>query len=134
MTWVQACEANNCLASGLSLKTVPDANREYIQQQTDYSGCIRFGTMSLVDCYARWVAYDKKYPNRYASEVKNFLRDIEDVLATGTCACEGKEAVLRELEAFVRAFPSARITMLVRERMNQIREGKSDIRFHCISG
>jgi hypothetical protein len=115
-------------------KTGPEAHPIYIEQQTDYSGCIRFGTMSLVDSYKQWDAYGNKYANRYANEVKDFIRDIEEELTNGTCACEGKEAVLREFAAFIRAFPRSRITTRVRERIRQIQEGKSDMRWHCISG
>lgn len=51
-------------------KSAPEAHPVYIEEQTDYSGCIRFGTMSLVDSYKQWTDFGKKYPNRYANEVR----------------------------------------------------------------
>jgi hypothetical protein len=115
-------------------KTKPNGWPVYIEQQTDYSGCIRYGTMSLVDTYTLWDTYSKKYPTRYPKEVMSFIRDIEDDLTESTCACDDKESVLREFETFIRAFPRARITARLREKVNQIHQGKSDIREHCLSG
>lgn len=115
-------------------KTKPNGWPAYIEQQTDYSGCIRYGTLSLVDTYKVWDTYREKYPTRYPQEVTKFVRDIEDDLTEGTCACDDKEAVLREFAAFGRAFPRAKISVRLREKFDQIRQGKSDIREHCVSG
>lgn len=115
-------------------KTIRKTWPVYIEQQTDYSGCIRYGTTSLVDAYARWDTYRKKYPARYAEEVTNFIVEIEDYLASGTCACADKQSVVRELKAFIRAFPGAGIAPRIKERINEIRRGKSDVREHCQSG
>ncbi len=106
----------------------------YIQRQTDYSGCVSFGSLSLVATYRRWTAYRQRFHNRYTDEVANFIREVEEVLTRDTCACEGKEAVLREFGGFVHAFPSAPITPRVRERMKRVADGETDIRFNCISG
>lgn len=115
-------------------KTKPNGWSIYIEQQTDYSGCIRYGTMSLVDTYTLWNAYSNKYPTRYQKEVMNFIREVEDDLAEGTCACDDKKSGLREFEAFIRRHPRAKIATRLRERVNQIRQGKNDIREHCHSG
>ena len=115
-------------------KTRPEEWPVYIDQQTDYSGCIRFGTMSLVDIYALWDTYSKKYPTRYPKEVKRFIHDVEGELTGGGCACDDKESTLREFEAFIRAYPRAKIATRLSERVNQIHQGKSEIREHCHSG
>jgi len=105
----------------------------YFRQQTDYNGCYLFGTLTMVDSYKQWVTYNKKYPTRYPEEVRNFIRDIEEELTGGTCACDDKESALREFEAFIQAFPHSKITTRIHERINQIHQGKSDIREHCIN-
>jgi hypothetical protein len=89
--------------------------------------------MSLVNTYAWWDGFRNKYPTRYQKEVRNIIHDIEFEL-DGTCACEDNKSVILELEAFVRAFPNAMITPRLRERLDQIRQGKSDMREHCHSG
>lgn len=106
----------------------------YVRQQTDYGGCYLFGSLGLVNSYQLWDSYNKKYPARYPNEVMSFKRAVEIDLADGACACEGKESALREFNAFIRAFPGARISARIRERINLIEQGKSEIREHCISG
>ena len=103
----------------------------YFRQQTDYNGCYLFGTLSMVDSYTQWITYSKKYPTRYPKEVMNFI--CRGRSYRGTCACDDKESALREFEAFIRAFPNAKISTRVSERINQIHQGKSDIRESCIN-
>lgn len=106
----------------------------YVQQQTDFSGCIRFGSMSLLETYTLWDAYMNKYPSRYADEVHSILGDVRSDLSTGTCACDSAKLAIDEFEAFIQAHPNAEITSRLRERVNQYKQGKSDLREHCISG
>ena len=105
----------------------------YFRQQTDYNGCYLFGKLSMVDSYTQWIKYGNKFPTRYSKEVMNYIRNIEEDITSGTCACDDKESALREFEAFIRAFPQARIATRVRERIDQIHQGKSDIRANCIN-
>jgi hypothetical protein len=114
-------------------KTSENAVPIYIQQQTDYNGCIQFGSMSLVASFRTWNTYRQNYPKRYSAEVMKFVRDLEFNLAEGTCACGGREDALREFERFVREFPNTTITKRVHERIDQIRNGTSGIRWQCIN-
>jgi hypothetical protein len=106
----------------------------YHQQQTDYSGCIRFGSMSLVDAYRTWSSYRQNHPNRYSEEVQNIIKDLEENLTEGTCSCGRAPGAVQEFEAFVRAFPNSLSSKRLRVRINQIKKGKSNIRWKCISG
>lgn len=115
-------------------KTIPNAWPIYIEQQTDYSGCIRYGSISLADTYARWRDYGNKFPTHYVAEVANFIRSVEDELAEGTCACGNKESVVKEFQAVIQAYPQAKIALRLRKRINQIQQGESDIREYCHSG
>lgn len=105
----------------------------YFRQQTDYNGCYLFGTLSMVDSYSQWIKYRNKYPTRYQKEVTNLIRNIEDDITSGTCACDDKKSALREFEAFIAAFPHEKIAARIRERIEQIHKGKSDIRENCIN-
>jgi hypothetical protein len=106
----------------------------YLMWQTDYSACTRFGTMGLVDAYGKWSRFQAAHPGRYREETGSFLRDIEEELTGGTCACGNREAVLKELDAFVRLFPGSEIVPKVRRRADQIRRGSGGMRFRCVSG
>jgi hypothetical protein len=106
----------------------------YIEQQTDYSGCIKFGSLELVRSYGLWARFRRAHPDRYSDRVEHFLSDTEETLTQGTCACEGKEEALREFRAFEKEFPKASIAPRVVERIKALEAGTSNIRFHCISG
>jgi hypothetical protein len=106
----------------------------YIEQQTDYSGCVKFGSLELVRSYRLWARFRRSHPRRYEDRVEHFLTDVEETLTRGTCACGGKEETLREFRAFVGEFPSTPIAPQVRERIKALETGTSDIRYHCISG
>ena len=90
--------------------------------------------MNLVEYYMQWNAYRLAHPNRYVGEVLKFIREVEEDLTEGTCACGSKEDALREFERFVRAFSHATIIGRVRERISQIGTGKSNMRWRCVSG
>ncbi|MDD5058852.1 MAG: NHL repeat-containing protein [Sideroxydans sp.] len=113
--------------------TMPEKWPVYVEQITNYSGCTRYGTLSLVNTYALWDGYRNKYPTRYQNEVRNLIHDIEFEL-DGTCACNDLKSVTLELETFIRKFPHAKIAARLRERLAQIRHGKSDMREHCQPG
>jgi hypothetical protein len=115
-------------------KTFQHGWKIYHEQQTDYSGCIRFGSMSLVNSYAIWDAYRIRHPKRYSGEVQTILKDLEEDLAAGTCVCGEKNEVMKEFQEFIRAFPSSILAKRLQERLDQIRAGKSNMRWHCISG
>lgn len=115
-------------------KTFQHGWKNYHEQQTDYSGCIRFGSMSLVNSYAMWDAYRLRHPKRYSGEVQTILKDLEDDLAAGTCACGEKNEVIKEFQEFIRAFPRSILAKRLQERLDQIRAGKSNMRWRCISG
>jgi hypothetical protein len=121
-------------ASAEFFEILGKTEHSYIRLQTDYSGCYLFGSLGLVHSYQLWDGYSKKYPTRYPNEVMNLKRDVEEDLTEGTCACEGKETALREFNAFIQTFPNAKISARIRERINQIEQGKAGIREYCISG
>jgi hypothetical protein len=115
-------------------KTFEHGWKIYHEQQTDYSGCIRFGSMSLVNSYAMWSTYRLNHPRRYSGEVQAILKDLEEDLSAGTCACGEKDEVIREFKEFIRAFPRSILAKRLHDRLDQIEAGKSNIRWGCISG
>jgi hypothetical protein len=106
----------------------------YIQQQTDYSGCTRFGTGTLVDTYRRWAEYTRSFPGRYAATVQRETDRATRELTQSTCACGDSPTVERELQQFVRAFPASPARPAVNQRLRALQTGQSDIRPRCISG
>jgi hypothetical protein len=106
----------------------------YVERQTDYSGCTRFGNGTLVDAYRAWTHFAKQFPGRYTAAVKRYLGDVVSNLTASTCACGSAADVDRELTKFLGEFPAAPERAEVEARLQALRAGKSNIRMSCRSG
>jgi hypothetical protein len=118
-------------------RTEPDGNGPfpaYIQQQTDEAGCTRFDGKLLVDLYRGWLTFRTTYPDAYASEAQGEIDSLESELLSGICTCENAAKTAAGLQTFVAAFPDLPITPKIKNRIAQIRSGKSSFRFNCHAG
>ena len=106
----------------------------YLDQQTDYSGCVRFGSMSLVETYRTWAGFRRRFSGRYADGARKEVDAVLEALTTATCACRDVTSVERELQRFQREFPSSPVKSAIDRRLQAIRAGRSDIRAGCVSG
>src|ERR1051325_10110966 len=79
----------------------------YIEQQTDYSGCTRFGNMSLVETYRAWSDFQRTYPDRYTTAAAQEVAAVLNQLTQSTCACSDTPSVKRELDQFLLTFPAS---------------------------
>jgi predicted DNA-binding protein (UPF0278 family) len=106
----------------------------YIDQQTDYSGCTRYGSGTLVSTYVKWVALRRQYPKRYEEASSMYLDEIVKQLTESTCACSDGASVERELTEFLRRAAASEVRARVEARLAAVRSGRTDIRFACKSG
>jgi hypothetical protein len=106
----------------------------YVEQQTDYSGCTRFGEGMLVGAYRLWLDVLRELPGAYNAPAELEWLKVEHELATSTCACGDRSSVERELQQFLDDFPAAPVRSVVAQRLREIKEGRSNIRLQCISG
>ena len=106
----------------------------YIEQQTDYSGCTRFGSMSLVDVYQAWSGFRSKYPERYIVQAQREAEEVLGKLTTSTCACGDAAGVVQELEQFQVRFATSPARSKIDVRLDDLRAHRSSIRINCQSG
>jgi hypothetical protein len=106
----------------------------YSERQTDYSGCTRYGSLSLVETYRTWSDFQRRSPDRYAAGVKAELEAVTHELTSATCACGDAASVELELQRFLKDFPASAIRPQVDERLRAVRAGQSTIRMKCKSG
>jgi hypothetical protein len=106
----------------------------YVEQQTDFSGCTRFGSGTLVSAYLTWVAVRRQYPKRYEVASSSRLDDIVKTLTESTCACGDRASVEQELTEFLRRAESSDVRTRVEARLAAVRSGRAKIRFTCVSG
>lgn len=105
----------------------------YLLQQTDYSGCTRFGSLSLVETYRMWSEFQKRYPDRYEIPVKMELDAVLNKLLS-TCACGDAADIVKELEQFRMEFPGSPMQSRIDVRLKDVQERRPTVRTNCISG
>jgi len=106
----------------------------YIEQQTDDTGCTRFGSLTVAAAYVRWVDFQKRYPARYSDEATEHAHAAFERLTGSTCACGEAVGVERELEQALRDVHAPAPRAAVEKRLQEVRAGRADIRAHCHSG
>jgi hypothetical protein len=106
----------------------------YIEQQTDYSGCTRFGSGMLVTTYLTWSALRQQYPKRYEEASRGHLDDVKRALAESTCACGDRASVEQELTEFLRRAEVSELRTEVAARLAAVRSDRAKFRFACTSG
>jgi len=106
----------------------------YIEQQTDFSGCTRFGSGTLVSAYVTWVRVKRQHPKRYEEASSSHLDDIIRELTESTCACADRASVEQELTEFLRRAGASDVRTRVEARLAAVRNDRAKIRFTCVSG
>ncbi len=98
------------------------------------SGCDVFGHPDLEPLYRNWTRFWATHPRAYPEVVDGEVAVLEGVVARSTCACDDGETVEASLERFLKSFPRSPVAPEVRVRLEQVRAGTSDVRFHCQPG
>jgi hypothetical protein len=106
----------------------------YLEQQTDHSGCTRYGSGTLVSTYLAWAEVRRQYPTRYAEASGSHLDEILKELTESTCACSDRASVERELTEFRRRANASDVRSRVDARLADVLSGRANIRFTCTSG
>jgi len=119
---------------GLAKLSTADQAAVDAYRKTDYSGCTRFGTMSLVETYRAWVDFQRRFPGRYAAGAKKETDVVIEHLTVSMCACGDLVSVENELQRFLRTFPTSSARAKVAQRLQALRARRSDIRASCVSG
>jgi len=106
----------------------------YVEQQTDVTGCTRFGSGTLVSTYLAWAAVRRQYPKRYEDASSEHLNDVFTELTESTCACADRASVERELTEFSRRVDDSAARTRAAARLDAVRTGTVGMRFTCRSG
>ncbi len=106
----------------------------YLEQQTDYSGCSRFGDGTLTTLFLAAQPLRRTMHGIYRTELDDLIRAMQAQLTSPTCVCGDANTVLKELTLFTKKMPRARFMDQVQQRISTIKAGKSQDRFMCQSG
>jgi predicted nuclease with RNAse H fold len=106
----------------------------YVHQQTDFSGCTRFGSGTLVSTYLTWSGFRRAYPAKYEEASSTEVQKVAEALTDSTCACGDAASVEQELSSFISRAPVSAVRSLVEQRLAAFRSNPAIIRFGCKSG
>lgn len=93
--------------------------------------CVRFDQGILPDLYANWSHYAATYPTAYTGFAQQTLRDLEEVMVLGVCACGDERSVQNELKGFVARFPDITVAEQIRARLKELEENRNLHPVHC---
>jgi hypothetical protein len=106
----------------------------FIEQQTDYSGCTIYGKGIFTDLYAQTKRFQRQYSFAYSGEIREMIDDLKSELTENTCVCGDRNGAAKEFRLFISTFPKDKITPLVKKRLKEIENKKTNLRFACHSG
>jgi hypothetical protein len=106
----------------------------YMERQTDYGGCIKFGSLELVRCYRVLTKFQAMHPGRYRDRIESMLDPLVEEFTEGKCACGSVADMAKEFRAFLLDFPKSPIAPMVRERLHAIEAGTLKMKDHCLPG
>lgn len=93
----------------------------YLKQLSQPSPCVRLGVGVIPKLYESWQRYAHAYPKAYTTVVQQNIRDFEETLAEGVCACGDANSVLTEQRSFLKLYPQAPKAAQIRARMQQLK-------------
>ncbi len=103
----------------------------YLKLRPQPTPCVRFGEGRIAPLYAAWQDYRAQYPAAYSRHVQQNLRDLEEAVALGTCACEGLASVQREQADFIQRFPDNPQAAAIKARAAQLASDPDVLPVNC---
>lgn len=104
---------------------------KYLNLGTGQAPCVRFGEGIISTLYRDWWSFSVSHPQAYTDFAQQLFRDLEEVMALGTCACGGVESVRKELREFTTQFPHSAATESARQRLGELSREDIDHYVQC---
>lgn len=106
----------------------------YLIRQTDLGGCTNYGDGTLSLLYKEGAMLSPKVGAYYRKQLDKMINEISRKFTSGSCACSDAQSVITEFEKFIETNPHAPFVDKVQVRLQSIKQGNSNIRFHCVGG
>ena len=95
---------------------------QYLGMGKGTTPCVRFGEGIMPELYAGWTAFARKYPRAYVGFTRQTVRDLEEAVELGTCACGDADSVRAELGGFLKQFPKTPAAPQIRKRLVELKD------------
>jgi hypothetical protein len=106
----------------------------YLEGASDFGACTKYGSGTLVEAYRRWAQFQRSFPDRYVRQAAGAIDGVAEELIRPTCACGDVASVTRELESFLRAFPSVPLSESIAATARALKANPSTVRTNCRPG
>lgn len=106
----------------------------YINLQTDFGGCTRFGDGFLAELYLKGNKLLPQMTGYYAREITKIVKEVSFELTAGTCACRDRQSVIKEFEMFLDFNSGSELSGAIKNRLEKVREKRDSIRYYCSAG
>lgn len=103
----------------------------YLRQTSRVTPCVRYAEGMIADRYLAWTDFRARHPDAYAGHVAQFVADLEEAVALGTCACGNQASVEQELHAFLTLYPQTPAAPAIQARLRQLDEEPERQPVHC---
>lgn len=103
----------------------------YMEPRALVIGCVKYGEGLLIELYEDWSRYARWHPQDYQALVSQMLRDFEEVVSLGTCACGDRASVVRELRGFIRRFPGNPAIPAASKRWRELQGRREQLPLSC---
>lgn len=94
----------------------------YLRLTSRVAPCVRFSEGVIADLYLGWLTYHRQYADSYTAYTDQSIKDLEEVVELGTCACGGQDSVEYELSGFLARFPQSPVRSGVLNRLQQLED------------
>ena len=103
----------------------------YMEPRARVIGCVKYGDGLISRLYAGWSDYARRHPQDYRAAVQQQLRDFEELVSLGTCACGDRSSVVRELRGFVERFPGNAAAPAAIQRAKELEAHEESLPLGC---
>lgn len=120
---------------GFVLKVTPEGYWPvYLLRQTDLGGCTKYGDGVLSRLYKEGTVLLPKVGGYYRKQLDKMTDKMGREFTSGSCACGDFQSVMKEFQIFIETNPNEAIVDKVKERLQSIKQGSANVRFHCVGG
>lgn len=94
----------------------------YLRLTSRIAPCVRFDEGIIPALYLGWISFRREHPYSYQSYAEQSVKDLEEVVELGTCACGSADSVEHELSAFLQQFPRSPAVPGTLARLQQLED------------
>lgn len=103
----------------------------YLRLTSRVAPCVRFSEGVIPELYLGWLDYRREHSDSYVAYAEQSIRDLEETVELGTCACGDANSVEHELSGFLQRFPKSPAAPGILKRLQQLEDDPDQRPVRC---